>query len=136
MLDYARIVEEIQSAIGSAVPPDWDLLRDTAAEYVAACDEVNLRLVECAGLLKKGLRSEALQAAEQEPNVLDSVGIIDFPELPEWHKALAEQGIVLPPAIKNEIAGDLNTAYFAATPITGLMKSHRLLALARAPLSQ
>ncbi len=136
MLDYAQIVEEIQSAIGSTVPPDWDLLRDTASEYVAACDEVNLRLVECAGLLKKGLRSEALQAAEREPNVLDSVGILDFPELPEWHKALSEQGIVLPPAIKNEIAGDLNTAYFSATPLTGLMRSHRLLALARAPLAQ
>ena len=57
MLDYQRIVEEIQAAVLSQGTLDWELLRDTAAEYATACDEVNERLTKCERLLKQGLRS-------------------------------------------------------------------------------
>jgi hypothetical protein len=133
MLDYPRIVEEIQSALASA-QIDWDLLRDSAAEYAAACDEVNVRLAECQRLLKSGLRSEALQLSEREPNLLDAVGLLDFPELSQWQQLLGANGMVLPPVLRLDYAADLNTAYAEEAPLQSLLKAHRLLALTRAPL--
>jgi hypothetical protein len=117
MLDYQRIVEEIQAAVASQDTADWDLLRDTAAEYAAACDEVNERLSECQRLLKQGLRSEAIQVAEREPNLLDTVTLLDFPELEQWRQMLKSSGMVAPPALRIEVATDLNSAYAAEAPL-------------------
>src|SRR5437870_5301367 len=111
MLDYQRIVEELQAAVASQDAADWDLLRDTAAEYAAACDEVNERLADCQRLLKQGLRSEAMQVAEREPNLLDTVALLDFPELDQWRQLLKAGGMVAPPALRMEVASDLNAAY-------------------------
>jgi hypothetical protein len=135
MLDYQRIVEEIQAAIQSAATLDWDLLRDCAAEYALACDEVNERLGRCGRLLRQGLRSEAIQLADQEPNLLDAAAILDFPELPEWQALLAANSMILPPDIRVDVASELNVAYAAEAPLQSLLKHHRLLALARAPLA-
>jgi len=135
MLDSQRLVEEIQAALLSPGILEWDLLRDAAAEYAAACDQANERLATCAQLLRRGLRSEALQLAEQEPNLLDAVALLDFPELPEWRQLLSANGMVLPPALRIDIASDLNAAYALEAPLQSLLKRHRLLALARAPLS-
>src|SRR5688572_25278484 len=100
MLDYQRIVEEIQAALLSQATLDWDLLRDAAAEYAAVCEDVNERLGECERLLKRGLRSEAIQAAEREPNLLDCVSLLDFPELAQWQQLLTSGGMVAPPRLK------------------------------------
>jgi hypothetical protein len=135
MLDYQRIVEEIQAAVQSQGTLDWDLLRDASAEYAAACDEVNVRLDRIARLLRQGLRSEAIQLADHEPPLLDGAAILDFPELPEWIQLLAVNGMVPPPAIRIDAAAELNAAYAAEAPLQSLMKSHRLLALSRAPLA-
>ncbi len=135
MLDYQRIVEEIQAAIHSQGTLDWDLLRDASAEYAAACDEVNTRLERISKLLRQGLRSEAIQLADLEPPLLDSAAILDFPELPEWVQLLTINGMVPPPAIRIETASDLNAAYALEAPLMAHLKSHRLLALARAPLA-
>lgn len=134
MLDYQRLVEEIQAAIHSQANLDWDLLRDASAEYAAACDEVNTRLERCTKLLRQGLRSEAIQLADQEPLLLDSAAVLDFPELPEWVQILTINGMVPPPAIRIDAASDLNQAYATEAPLLSLLKRHRLLALARAPL--
>ncbi len=133
MFDYQRIVEEIQAALASA-QIEWDLLRDCAAEYAASCDETNQRLNECERLLRQGLRSEAIQLCEQEPNLLDATGMLDFPELEAWRQLLGANGMVLPPCLRLDIAADLNTAYAEEEPLKALLKTHRLLALARAPL--
>jgi hypothetical protein len=134
MLDYQRIVEEIQAALASTASIDWDLLRDCAAEYAAATDEVNVRLEECGHLLKRGLRSEAIQLAERVPNLLDAAAQLDFPELDQWQQLLAANGMVLPPLLRVEVATELNSAYAVEAPLQSLLKNHRLLALARAPL--
>lgn len=135
MTDIQRILEEIQSALQSPQLADHEYLRDVAVSYSVACDEVNGRLRECAQLLRRGLRSEAIQAAEREPNLLDSVGMLDFAELPLWRCLLERMQMVMPTPIQIELAGEINEAYASVAPLTPLLKYHRLLAIARAPFA-
>ena len=111
-----------------------DVLHETAADYRAACEEANERLRRCEGLLRRGLRSEAIQQAETEPVLLDVVAQLDFSERPTWCNLLAQHGIAPPPALALDLAGELNEAYAVERPLAGLLDQHRLLALARCPL--
>ena len=118
----------------TAAAIDPDLLRQTAADYRAACEEVNERLRRCDSLLRRGLRSEAIQLAEIEPVLLDVVPLLDFSERPAWCNLLAQLGLPAPPALALELAAELNEAYALERPLSGLLEQHRLLALARCPL--
>ena len=84
--------------------------------------------------MAKGLRSEAIQLAEQEPPLLDVVAILDFPELPEWNDFVAELGLTVAPELQIEIAADLNRAYSDDGPLKAHMKRFRISSLSRAPL--
>jgi hypothetical protein len=133
-IDYQRIVEDIQNAISSdALAPDG-VLNELAADYRVACEEANQRLRECADLLRKGLRGEAIQRCEVDPNLLDLVAALDFPDRTAWCDWLRQSGHAAPPALSMEAAAELNAAYAAEQPLAALMKRHRLLALSRAPL--
>ena len=96
---------------------------------------MNQRLRQVGQLLKRGLRGEALQLTEEEPNLLDFVGMLDFPELPAWRELLKRWGMAPPPALLIDLAADINQAYADQQPLESLLKQHRLLALARAPLA-
>ncbi|MBW3600176.1 MAG: hypothetical protein KY475_23250 [Planctomycetes bacterium] len=134
MLRHRHCIAEIQGALAAAELADPDLLRDVVAEYAEACLDVNGRLYRVGELLHKGLRSEALQAADEEPRLLDEVAALDFPELPQLCELLQGWGMAPPPALDWELAGQLNEAYAEQQPLEGLLEKHRLLALARAPL--
>src|SRR4051812_40971078 len=88
MQSYQYYIDDIQTAVYSPEMADPDFLRDAAAQYAEACAEANQRLRQVGQLLKRGLRSEALQLTEEEPNLLDFVGMLDFPELPAWRDLL------------------------------------------------
>jgi hypothetical protein len=132
---YQYYIDDILGAVYSPETADPDFLRDSAAMYAEACAEVNDRLRNVARLLNRGLRSEAIQLAEQEPNLLETFGLLDFPELPSWRQMLVNWGMAEPPSLLVELAGDLNRAYAEHQPIEALLRRHRLLALARAPLA-
>jgi len=135
METYQYYIDDIQSAVFSPETAEPDFLRDSAAQYAEACAEVNDRLREAARLLHRGLRSEALQLAEEEPNLLDTVASLDFPELPTWTELLIGWGMAPPPPLLIELAADINQAYADQQPLESLLKQHRLFALARAPLA-
>ena len=133
-IDYQRIVEEIQNAIAyDALMPD-STVNELAADYSVACEEANQRLRECVDLLRRGLRGEAIQRCEIDPNLLDLVAVLDFPERAAWCDWLRQSGRAAPPALSMDAAAELNVGYAVDQPLTGLMKRHRLLALARSPL--
>lgn len=134
-MDFQRIAEDVRAALGCEGREARSLLAESAADYAAAVDALNERLRECGELLKKGLRSEALQLCEREPNLLDAAATLDLPELAPWQEQLRRYKIAVPPTINLEIAGDLNAAYALEQPLTDLLRRHRLLALARAPLN-
>jgi hypothetical protein len=134
MPDYARIVDHVQAVVYSLNPIDPSVASRVAAAYASACEEVNARLSQCSHLLNRGLRSEAIQLAETEPNLLDAVATLDFPEHAHWCEILSEAGWPGPPALFIDAAIALNEAYSAEQPLRMLLRRHRLLALARSPL--
>ncbi len=135
MPTYQQYLDDIQTAVYSQGTADPDLLREAAAEYAEACAQVNQRLREVGHLLHQGLRSEAIQLAEQEPDLMDMVTLLDIAELEEWCALLQNWDMVTPPPLRNDLAAELNEAYAQQKPLESLQKVHRLLALARAPLS-
>ena len=127
-------LEEIREAVNSPETADQDLLGEAAIAYADACRDANVRLREVDGLLRRGLRAEAIQVAEREPGLVDVIAELDFPLLEEWQEMLIQWGMQLPPQLQMEIAGRLNAAYAEQMPLESLFRRHRMLALARAPL--
>lgn len=134
MLDYQRIVDDIRSLIGTHDAEEMDFLRAAAADYSVACDEVCERLTQCGALLRQGLRSEAIQLCEIEPNLLDIVALLDFPEYSAWIETANRCGIATPPALPLDVAASLNEAYALEQPLAALLQQHRLLALTHGTL--
>jgi hypothetical protein len=75
MADFHRIVEQIRTTLHSGDPGHNVRLAGLATAYAEACAEAAQRLGRCHRLLQQGLRSEAIQLAESEPKLLDSLAI-------------------------------------------------------------
>jgi hypothetical protein len=134
MLDYQRIVDDVRSALFNNGQDGDDFLQGAAADYSLAIDEANERLRQCGALLRKGLRSEAIQLCEVEPNLLDVVEILDFPERDTWKELLALHGLSAPAALMLEVAANLNEGYAVEQPLATLLQRHRLLAMSHGPI--
>ncbi|MGA2067053.1 MAG: hypothetical protein ABSG86_18890 [Thermoguttaceae bacterium] len=135
MLDYQRITDDVRSALVNNGLDGEDFLQAAAADYSLAADEVNDRLRHCAAMLRKGLRGEAIRLCEIEPNLLDAVAVLDFPERNSWADLLQMRGLIPPAGLLVDLAAELNEAYAIEEPLAALMGRHRLLAMSRAPLS-
>jgi predicted GIY-YIG superfamily endonuclease len=135
MLDYQRIVDDIRSAVFANGAGSLAALRGVAADFSVACDEVNERLRQCGAMLRQGLRGEALQLCETEPNLLDAVALLDFTELEPWQQLLAQHGLEAPAPLNLDVASQLNEAYATQQPLETMLQQHRRHALAHSPLS-
>lgn len=129
-----QLIERIKRMVDPSAVIGNDDLVEAYNEYEEAIRETNERLNECDGLLREGHRSQALQRCELDPDLLQVVGILDFPERPLWHAILQEAGFSPPPAILLDVAAELNEAYNLEKPLADLMRLHRLHALAGSPL--
>jgi hypothetical protein len=112
-----------------------ELLEPLAAEYGRLVAEANRRLEECIALLRRGLRSEALQRATIKPHVLDVAADLDFPELADWVEILQFYGIELPENLDRDAVAQLNEAFVDEQPLEELLRQHRRMAIAKAPLA-
>ena len=129
-----ELLESVRVTLASSMNPNREELERLHSELDAEIRSANKRLRECDALLSEGHRSEAIQLAEQEPNLLEVVSILDFQELPEWNDFVAELGLTVTPELQIDIATDINSAYSEDEPLERLMKKFRVLSLARAPL--
>ena len=131
-----ELLESVRVTLASSMNPNREELERLHSELDAEIRSANKRLRECDALLAEGHRSEAIQLAEQEPNLLELVSVLDFPELPEWNDFVAELGLTVTPELQIDIATEINGAYSEDEPLDRLMKKIRVLSLARAPLRQ
>ena len=134
MSDIHELIESIRVTLTSSLNhkrEDLTELHDQLDGYIRSA---NKRLRECDGLLANGHRSEAIQLAEQEPNLLELVGILDLPEIVEWNDFVAEHGIKVAPDLQIDIATDLNHAYSDDTPLERYLNRLRVYSIGRAPL--
>lgn len=134
MQQYEQIVDDILTILTADVDPSDEALRDTDRRYSDAVAELNERLGACDKLLHKGHRAEAIQECEREPNLLDVLAVLDFPEAGQWGEYVRQFGLIGPPVLRSDIATDLNDAYTTDSELGDVLRQHRLLALARAPL--
>ena len=132
--EIQELLESVRVTLNSSMNPDREELDRLHGELDTEIRRANKRLRECDALLAEGHRSEAIQLAEQEPNLLEVVSILDFPELPEWNDFVAELGLTVTPELQIDIATDLNGAYSDDAPLERLMRKFRVLSLGRAPL--
>ncbi len=107
MADTQRIVDNIRTFVHQAC---GEPLRALAAAYAAACQEANDRLRRCDELLRQGLRSEAIRCAEAEPNLLEVLARLDFPERAQWATFAAAYGLPAAPDLRLDLAEALNRA--------------------------
>ena len=131
-----RTVEAIQNFLaigGELTEDDIETLHSPLVELI---EVANQRLETSDLLLRKGLRSEAIQEAELEPNLFDVVAELDFPEWNDWRAYVVANGFSPQPDLLLDIAAALNEAYTANQPLEKLLRRHRVYALARGDLAE
>jgi hypothetical protein len=132
--DPQRIVDEIRAFLQASDQSYKREYKEAAEDYAEACAEVNRRLAQCAQLLKQGLRAEAIHQADTDPNLLATLAELDFAERAGWLDLVGIYNLPSPPDFDVANAEQLNAAYVEHDPFKNLMKKHRRLALAKAPL--
>ncbi len=135
-MEYRSLITNIRNFVSSADHTRTDAAAGWAQQYAAACQDVNDRLRRCADFLRQGLRSEAIHLAESPPDVLDMVATLDFPELAQWLDVTTQYNWPAAPALDFDAAAAVNQAYGETTSTDALLATHRILALARGPLTQ
>jgi hypothetical protein len=131
--EYGKIVEALRTAVRSPETADPVLLADDAAQYSEACAEVNERIRNSHALLAKGLRVEAIQHSKVDPDALDMIAILDFPESDAWRQLVQFWQWPPPPDLHLSMAVDLNEAYSDLQDMNPLLRKYRQLNLSRAP---
>lgn len=131
-----QLVDDVRSFLQAADQTNTERLRELASAYAAACQDANQRLRRCGEFLHRGLRGEAIQFAEVEPILLDLVAVLDFPERAQWDEVVNLYELPAPPPLRLDVAEALNRAFTEQAPLDHLLKQHRRLALARAPLPE
>lgn len=130
-----ELVDEIQQLLMSESDPSEEELIDLAGRHEDLVSEAAKRLKAVDSLLSRGLRSEAIELAEREPNLNEVVIALDFPELDAWNELLAGSEMQPVAALPTDIAAELNDAYGRSAPVEKLLQRHRCAALSRAPLA-
>ncbi|WP_417386435.1 hypothetical protein [Gimesia sp.] len=136
MNEIQQLVEQIQTLLTESAQPQFKIIERLNQSLIEIVTGINSRLRRCDSLLEQGLRSEAIQLAEQEPDVLTAVSYLDFAEWEEWTDLVRQAGLQVAPEPLLETAAELNQSYTVESALEGHLKQHRLLALARAPLSK
>jgi hypothetical protein len=129
-----KIVQKLRNQFEQPDGLSAESLAPLVDEYSRAVEEVNERLATCVGLLRKGLRSEALQRARMKPDLLEAAATLDFPELPDLIDILRLLECKPPEIVDRDSIGQLNEAFIEEKPLEEMLKLHRRLAIAKAPL--
>ena len=134
MDEYSQLVDKIQTLLYSSGKLVRDDIAPLAEQYHEACTHINGRLREVSGLLQQGLRGEALHQCDLEPKLQGAVTTLDFVELPQWLNLTSRFQLSSPPSLLIDTSAEIEDAYEAAKPVESLLRTHRLLAIARAPI--
>ena len=134
--EVKQLVRSIENLLlRPADVPDAELmnLADLHEQFIKSA---STRLEQVDALLQKGLRTEAIELADLEPNLNDLLTALDFPELVPWNDLLQQRGMQPVRGIPVEAAAELNDSYLAVGNIDRLLQNYRSISLARAPLAK
>ena len=100
------LILRIQSIIDGNADMNPSQLRAIANEYKRVCEDAERKLVHCASLIKAGRDYAALQVAETEPLLLDTINELLFEKIEDWRTFCEVNSLPCPPAF-NEYQIDL-----------------------------
>lgn len=135
-IEERKMIDEIRAFVYSSDQTKSPEIEALARQYAEACRLANERLTRCGGFLAKGLRTQAIQVAEAEPDLLEFVGVLNFEELDEWQEVAGTYGLERFQSLKMDIANSISEAYGIDKQLEVLFKTNRRLALVRAPLNE
>ena len=133
--EIAALVKDIQDLLISPFGVNEAELMDVAGRHEEFVAETSEWMLAVDKLLQKGLRTEAIELAERDPNLNEVIIALDFPELDAWNELLLKNDMQPVSELPEGVAEDLNDAYGVSSSLEKLMQQHRGAALARAPLS-
>lgn len=129
-----RLVKRIQQTLVLPTEPDEDELIELSGQHEDYVETVTDRLEQIASYLDRGLLSEAIDLAEIEPNVSETVAVLDFPECDDWNILLNRHRVQGVPSLPLDVIELLNDAYTRSASAEKLVQRFRTLSLARAPI--
>ncbi len=132
---YDRLAGDVVDLLAQVNDVEVEKLKSVSDAYTVAVSEINERLRKAASLLHKGLRDEAIQECEREPNLLDTFESLDIHDQEIWLTMHRSLSVPIPPPLLVQHAAELNSAYALQAPLTELLRKHRLLALGHASLA-
>ncbi|MEM7578202.1 MAG: hypothetical protein AAF328_12100, partial [Planctomycetota bacterium] len=134
MPDARHIAQRIAGWLRSGSVPSDDQAAATAEAYAMLTRRAGERLNRCAALLAQGLRTEAVQEADAEPDLLGQIAALELPDPAAWGDTCRRQGWPAPDAIRPDVAALLNRAYADESLVEPLLREYRLRCVVRAPV--
>lgn len=105
------LILRIQSILDGNTDMNPSQLRAIASEYKRVCEDAERKLVHCASLIKAGRDYAALQVAETEPLLLDSINELLFAKLDSWRTFCGVNSLPCPPSFDKYQIGLLKSLY-------------------------
>ncbi len=136
MIEIQRLIDSLRNYLQREFLDRSDELMEMISQYAAACQASNARLRDCDDLLKRGLPTEAVFLAKAEPDLLDTVTLLDFPEKSDLLEICELYSITQPEPLLMEVAEVLQEAYTQRETLQPLLAQHQQLVLGRRPLRE
>jgi hypothetical protein len=136
MPDHQRVVNEVRLILRSGDQTLNDRLRDVAGQFAAVCLSSANRLQRCEDYAFQGRRSESVHLATAQPQLLDVLALINFPERAQWDELAAMYSLPSCPTVDMARAAVVNKTFAELQPLQTLLREHRRLSLRRAPPAQ
>ena len=134
MHPYQQLIEELKMMVNDDRLLGPDQVEGLCSQYRMAVNEVNLRLLECDTLFQSGFKAEVVQEAERSPNLIDTVGLLDFTDLDLLREMVSTFQLDPLPSLRHDIAASINECYSENQLVDRILRQFRLYSLALAPL--
>jgi hypothetical protein len=132
--EVEELLEQIRCFLAAPNLIDESMLNKCASEYAKHCRELNSKLAQAAKLIDRGLRDDAMQLLGAENQLIEVFELCEFPEREDWCELTEIYGIAPPPPLNVDAAAKVNRTFSLLGDLESLLKVHRNLNLARAPL--
>lgn len=99
MTPAERLVNHIREFLHGFDQEATPEAQEMSMQYSDLCHSLNDRLAKCVDFLRKGRRTEAVQAALTQPSVFELVETLDFDEAKNWLNLCLDLEMVPPPEI-------------------------------------
>ncbi|MBI9016164.1 MAG: hypothetical protein JEZ07_02770 [Phycisphaerae bacterium] len=135
MTDLLQAVREIKRILTSTKDYDKDELLEHAQVHARACQAILEKVFFCNKLINENKLTEASKLARQSPDLKEQLELADFEEVVQWWKLCQIHGLPATHLVIPDMINDVISIIYAAKSKTDLLlRKHRWMALAKAPL--